>query len=133
VLIVAELGARFFYSDVTPDVVTDEVLNHVWIPFQVRVIDRYEKMGIPEYSRTVNAQGFPMARDVSRQKGDGIYRIAYLGDSFTEGTCSEVDSVPAIVERSLRAQGFKSVEVINAGTPSYAPTLYYLLLKTISS
>ncbi len=74
-----------------------------------------------------------MARDVSRQKGDGIYRIAYLGDSFTEGTCSEVDSVLAIVERSLRALGFKSVEVINAGTPSYAPTLYYLLLKTISS
>ncbi len=67
------------------------------------------------------------------KKGDGIYRIAYLGDSFTEGTCSEVDSVLAIVERSLRAQGFKSVEVINAGTPSYAPTLYYLLLKTISS
>ncbi len=71
-----------------------------------------------------------MAREVPRQKGEEVYRIAYLGDSFTEGTCSEVDSVPAIVERSLRAQGFKSVEVINAGTPSYAPTLYYLLLKT---
>lgn len=129
-LIVAELGARFFYSDVTPDIITDEVLNHVWIPSQVRVVDRYERAGIPEYTRSVNGQGFPMAREVSRQKGDGVYRIAYLGDSFTEGTCSEVDSVPAIVERSLRVPGFASVEVINAGTPSYAPTLYYLLLKT---
>lgn len=129
-VIVAELGARFFYSDVTPDVVADEVLNHVWIPSQVRVIDRYERVGIPEYTRTVNGQGFSMTREVSRPKADGVYRIAYIGDSFTEGTCSELDSVPAIVERSLRVPGFESVEVINAGTPSYAPTLYYLLLKT---
>lgn len=37
--------------------------------------------------------------------------------------------MPGIVERSLRVSGFDTVEVLNAGTDSYAPTLYYLLLK----
>lgn len=71
-----------------------------------------------------------MDYEVSPQKKDGTYRIAYLGDSFIEGTCPEEDTVPAMVRRSLRVSGYESVEVINTGTSSYAPTLYYLLLKT---
>ena len=71
-----------------------------------------------------------MEREITPEKKERAYRIAYLGDSFTEGTCPEDDSVPAIVERSLRIPEFDSVEVINAGTSSYAPTLYYLLLRT---
>lgn len=109
---------------------TDEVLNHVWIPGQLRVVRDFEKAGIPPFTRKVNSQGFIMEREVSPQKGEGTYRVAYLGDSFTEGTCPEGDSVPAIVERSLRVPGYNNVEVMNGGTASYAPTLYYLLLKT---
>lgn len=71
-----------------------------------------------------------MERELSLQKSAGVYRIVYLGDSFTEGTCAERDSLPAIVERSLRVPGYKETEVINSGTASYAPTLFYLLLKT---
>ena len=109
---------------------TDEVLNHVWIPGQLRVVRDFEKAGIPSFPRKVNSQGFIMEREVSLQKAEGTYRVAYVGDSFTEGTCPEGDSVPAIVERSLRVPGYNNVEVMNAGTASYAPTLYYLLLKT---
>lgn len=109
---------------------TDEVLNHVWIPGQLRIVRDFEKAGIPPFNRKVNEQGFIMEREVSQQKGEGTYRIAYIGDSFTEGTCPEGDSLPAVVERSLRVPGVDKVEVINAGTASYAPTLYYLLLKT---
>jgi lysophospholipase L1-like esterase len=129
-LIAAELGARSFYKDVTPILMTDEVLNHVWIPGQLRVVRDFEKAGIPPFTRKVNSQGFIMEREVSPQKDEGTYRVAYLGDSFTEGTCPEGDSVPAIVERSLRVPGYNNVEVMNGGTASYAPTLYFLLLKT---
>ena len=109
---------------------TDAVLNHVWIPGQDRIVRDFEKAGIPPFSRKVNTQGFIMERELPQQKGERSYRIAYLGDSFTEGTCPEADSVPAIVERTLRVPGYENVEVLNAGTASYAPTLYYLLLKT---
>jgi hypothetical protein len=109
---------------------TDEILNHVWIPNRTRVVRDFEKAGVPPFTRKVNAQGFIMEREVVQQKPERSYRIAYVGDSFTEGTCPEVDSIPAIVERSLRVLGYDGVEVINAGTPSYAPTLYYFLLKT---
>ncbi len=126
----AELGARSLYKGVTPYLMTDEVLNHLWIPGQLRVVRDFEKTGIPPFTRKVNQQGFIMEREVYHQKREGTYRIAYLGDSFTEGTCPEGDSVPAIVERSLRVPGYSNLEVINGGTASYAPILYYLLLKT---
>ncbi len=129
-LVVAELAARSFYKDVPPVLMTDEVLNHVWIPGQLRVVRDFEKAGIPAFPRKVNDQGFIMERELSYPKREGTYRMAYIGDSFTEGTCPEEDSVPAIVERSLRVPGYNSVEVINGGTASYAPTLYYLFLKT---
>jgi lysophospholipase L1-like esterase len=109
---------------------TDAVLNHVWIPGQTRIVRDFEKAGIPPFTRKVNSQGFIMEREVSQQKAERAYRIAYLGDSFIEGTCPEADSVPAIVERSFRVPGYETVDVLNAGTASYAPTLYYLLLKT---
>ena len=108
----------------------DETLNHVWIPGQLRVVSDFDKSGVPPFNRKVNSQGFIMEREVSHEKKERAYRIAYLGDSFVEGTCPEEDSVPALVERSLLVSGYDSVEVINAGTASYAPTLYYLLLKT---
>ncbi len=129
-VVVFELGARSFYSSAPSIIMTDDVLNHVWIPNQTRVVRDFEKAGIPPYTRKVNGQGFIMEREPGLQKPERAYRIAYVGDSFTEGTCPEVDSLPAIVERSLRIPGFDSVDVINAGTPSYAPTLYYLLVKT---
>ena len=108
----------------------DAVLNHVWIPGQTRIVRDFENAGIPTFTRKVNSHGFIMEREISQQKAERAYRIAYLGDSFVEGTCPEADSVPAIVERSLRVSGYETVEVLNAGISSYAPTLYYLLLKT---
>jgi lysophospholipase L1-like esterase len=129
-VIVAELGARSFYRSATPILQADDVLNHVWIPNQVRIVRDFEKAGVPPYTRKVNGQGFIMEREVSQQKANGVYRVAYVGDSFTEGTCPEGDSVPAQVQQSLHVSGYERVEVINAGTASYAPTLYYLLLKT---
>jgi hypothetical protein len=67
--------------------------------------------------------------DFSLNKAPQTFRIAYLGDSFVEGTCPAEDSVPALVQRNLKIPG-KTVEVINTGTASYAPTIYYLLFTT---
>ena len=77
-----------------------------------------------------NGQGWLSRYDFKEQKEPGVYRIAFVGDSFTEGTCAEEDSLPAIVQHRLSVPGYERVEVINTGTSSYAPTLYYLLLKT---
>ena len=126
----AELGARSFYAGVVNPLQPDPILNHVWVPNQVRTTTAFADRGVPPYTRQVNEQGWMMDREVTVQKLQGTYRIAYLGDSFIEGTCPPEDTVPSIVERSLKVPGFSKVEVINTGTSSYSPTLYYLLLKT---
>lgn len=109
---------------------SDPVLNHIWVPNQIRTVGTFADRGIPPFTRKVNGQSWMMDYEVSHQKKDGTYRIAYLGDSFIEGTCPEEDTIPSIVRRLLKVPGYESVEVINTGTSSYAPTLYYLLLKT---
>lgn len=124
------MGARSFYAGVVNPLQPDSILNHVWVPNQVRTTTAFADRGVPPYTRQVNGQGWMMDREVPVQKAEGAYRIAYLGDSFIEGTCPQEDTVPSIVEHSLKVPGFSSVEVINTGTSSYSPTLYYLLLKT---
>lgn len=129
-LIVAELSARSFYANAVNPLQTDPVLNHVWVPNQTRTTSTFADRGIPPYVRKVNGQSWLMDYEVAPRKNPGTYRIFYLGDSFTEGTCPEEDTVPSIVRRELKVPGRDSVEVINTGTSSYSPTLYYLLLKT---
>ena len=129
-LVVAEVAARSFNAGAPNPLQSDSVLNHVWIPNEVRTTSSFVDRGIPPFTRRVNGQSWMMDYDVAPDKKEGTYRIAYLGDSFTEGTCPEQDTVPSIVGRNLRVPGFSGVEVINTGTSSYAPTLYYLLLKT---
>jgi lysophospholipase L1-like esterase len=129
-LVVAELGARSFYATAFNPLQSDPVLNHIWIPNLSRTVGTFADRGIPPFTRTVNGQSWMMDYEVAPQKSDGTYRIAYLGDSFIEGTCPAEDTVPSIVGSSLTVPGYERVEVINTGTSSYAPTLYYLLLKT---
>jgi lysophospholipase L1-like esterase len=108
----------------------DEVLNHVWVPNITRTVSTFESKGVPVYVKHHNSQGWLSRYDFSQEKAPGVYRIAFVGDSFTEGTCAEEDTLPAIVQQRLSVPGRDRVEVMNTGTSSYAPTLYYLLLKT---
>jgi lysophospholipase L1-like esterase len=65
--------------------------------------------------------------EVAVPKPAGTYRILLLGDSFTFGFQAADDVVFAKkLEQRLRAGGFPSVEVVNAGVLSYCPLLEYL-------
>jgi len=108
----------------------DPVLNHIWIPDQSLTEIGYAQRGVPPYTIKINGQSWRMNGDVEPSKQAGSYRIFYIGDSFIEGTCPEEDTVPAIVRRELKLPGVDRIEVVNAGTSSYSPTLYYLLVKS---
>jgi lysophospholipase L1-like esterase len=105
------------------------VLNHVWRPNFERVVNQFTPVGIAPYRKSTNKQGWLADRDYDEEKPPNTYRIIYLGDSFTEGTCDAADTVPERVEQNLRLPFINQLEVINTGTSSYSPTLYYLLLK----
>jgi len=65
--------------------------------------------------------------EVAVPKPAGTYRILLLGDSFTFGFQAADDVLFARkLEQRLRAGGFPSVEVVNAGVLSYCPLLEYL-------
>ena len=105
-------------------------MNHVWAVDSEFVESRYADRGIPPYRKKVNSQSFLNDHTIQKEKPQDTYRVAYLGDSFVEGTCEIADAVPSIVEKNLKVPGKNSVEVINTGTSSYANTIYYLLFKT---
>jgi GDSL-like Lipase/Acylhydrolase family len=65
--------------------------------------------------------------EVAVPKPAGTFRILLLGDSFTFGFRAADEMVFARrLEQRLRADGFSSVEVVNAGVLSYCPLLEYL-------
>ena len=114
----------------SPNAITvDPVLHHVWTP-SFREIDT--RRGI-RYERVVNSQSWVEDYDVSRQKPDGCYRVFYVGDSNTEGVVPAGLRMVDIVERRLNevygGSGL-TFEVINTGTSSYSPILYFLLIRT---
>ena len=124
----AELSARHFFAGRVYDLQPDDILNHVWIPSHVMENPHFAERGVAPYTRHINRQGWLSSYDFEKTKDATTYRIAYVGDSFVEGTCAEEDSVPAFVQRSLHVPGKQKVEVMNTGTSSYSPTLYFLLL-----
>src|SRR5262249_10327984 len=73
-----------------------------------------------------------MDHDVTVAKPKGTFRIFYVGDSFIQGTVPMDQSVPSRVQQALepafRSRG-RSLEVVNTGTWSYSPTIYYVLLR----
>ncbi len=80
---------------------------------------------------SVNFQGVPVrtnscgmrGREIALDKPEKVYRIAFLGDSFTFGWgVEEEEAFPWVVERLLRvnAQDGISVEILNLGVPGYS-------------
>jgi len=115
------------------NVVSDVYLNHTWKPNYSEIHREwiYKNPDFPTpYTHYYNSQGWLESYDVTKEKDPRIYRIFYLGDSFTEGTAPMDKSVPSIVEQRLNnlSKGMNlKFEVINTGTSSYSPTLIFLL------
>jgi hypothetical protein len=98
------------------------ILNHVWRPnYSWKEAD---------CSKHINRQGWLEGYDIELSKPKDTFRIFYLGDSFTAGSCRV--AVPDLVEVWLNQSAFarsNRFEVINAGTSSYSPVLYLLQVK----
>ena len=104
------------------------VLHHVFRP---SVEYDAAAWGTRRYRVTTNSLGFKDARvrDVPLEKSK--HRIVFLGDSFTEGIGVEYDKTfVGIVDRALQKRG---IEVLNAGTYSYAPILYLRMTEHLLS
>lgn len=110
-------------------------LHHVYEPNSRIVEEDFARSNpdFPEsYTCKFNAQGWREARDVPVRAPKGTFRIFYVGDSFTEGTCPRDQSVPGLIgNRIADVAGGKNVhiEVINTGTRGYSPILYYIVIR----
>jgi lysophospholipase L1-like esterase len=134
-ILVVEFSAARCVTRPAGNTVPHSRLNHTWKPNATKVHAEWveDNPDFPEpYVHHYNSQGWLERYDVSRRKPPNIYRIFYLGDSFTEGTCAMEASVPSLVEAQINERisetGWR-VEVVNTGTSSYSPTLFYLLFR----
>lgn len=138
ILVVAiEFISSLIVSKPFGNIISDVYLNHTWKPNYSTIhkewIHNNPDFPTP-YTHYYNSQGWLELYDVTKEKRPGIYRIFYLGDSFTEGTSPMDKSVPSIVEQRLNdfSKGMNlKFEVINTGTSSYSPILEYLLLRHV--
>lgn len=82
-----------------------------------------------EWDTAVAINSLGLRDDEISEKPEGITRVVVLGDSYAFGYGVEADEAfPAVLERLCAAQAL-SVDVVNAGIPSYSPTLEYLFLR----
>jgi lysophospholipase L1-like esterase len=132
-----EFASSFFADKVGSNLLTMYRINHMWKPNSERVHNEWVKDNpeFPEpYTHVYNRQGWIEDYDIELTKPPNTYRIFYLGDSFTEGTLPMDQSIPSVVEQKLNelAQG-KDIqfEVINTGTTSYSPTIFYVLTRYV--
>ena len=80
---------------------------------------------------TTNSRGL-RDREFAVPKPAGIFRIAILGDSFTEGSgLEDAEAMPKRLEQRVQRACGLGIEVVNAGVSSYSPILYYLHLKYV--
>ena len=66
----------------------------------------------------------------NRREGGANHRLLLLGDSFVEGMgFSYGDTFAGRLAHELKAEG---IEVLNGGTRSHSPKLYYLKLRYLT-
>lgn len=129
--VIFEFGARLFFGppEQLPQNMTDDpILNHKWKP-NTTITDRSHD--IP-FVLKINGQSFVEDHDISVKKPKNTIRIFYVGDSNVQGVVNKDKKMATLVGQMLNEKltsNGKHIEVINAGTSSYAPSLYYLLIK----
>jgi lysophospholipase L1-like esterase len=89
----------------------------------------------PEYGgnlvKHTNRAGFFNISETSIEKSSGVRRIAFVGDSQTEGLCADAESYPHQMEAIANQSAPASVryEVLNAGFGGYSPYQYFLRFR----
>lgn len=135
IFLFAEFMFALFFPQMDHNTFEHFQLNHAWRPHSKSTVSGWQSSN-PEFKKPYvhfyNAQGWVEDHDISLKKPQGTYRIFYVGDSFVEGTCPMGQSVPSLVGQALNERYKKTgyqFEVINTGTVSYSPVIYYLNIK----
>ena len=82
-----------------------------------------------EWDTSVVINSLGLRDDELLPKPVGTTRIVVLGDSYTFGYGVEAaEAFPSVLERLVAGRD-PAVDVVNAGIPSYSPTLEYLWLR----
>ena len=77
----------------------------------------------------VNSLGF-RDDEMTVKKPPDVYRILLLGDSFIEGESVAAEKTAAsLVEKEITLETGRKVGVVNMGVMSYAPAIYYRVIK----
>lgn len=106
----------------------DPVIHHKW-KAGVSGLDTAVQ---DPYTLQINNQSWLESYDVSREKPADVYRIFYVGDSNTQGQLPAGQRLPDLMETWLNEQVADRplrFEVINTGTSSHSPMLYYLNIR----
>ena len=130
-----EYIARYYIEPAGQRLQDHPQLNHIWKP-NSRSTHMEWIVNNPEYRTPYvhyyNKQAWIEKYDVEIEKPMNSYRAFYLGDSFMQGTVPMELSLPSQVEtylNALDAESEKTYEIINTGTTSYSPVLYYILIR----
>ncbi len=128
-----EFVAYKFADRPIDSIVNHPRLHHIWRPNgrqdHWEWTERDPRFDKP-FTHTYNTQGWLETYDIEKTKPENTYRIFYIGDSFTEGTVEMENSVPSIVENALNSKkSHTKFEVINTGTASYSPSIFYILVR----
>lgn len=106
----------------------DPLLHHRWTP----LVHSHSMFRGIDYHLYTNKQGWLEMYDVAEAKPGDTIRIFLLGDSNTEGVVNSPKKWADIVEQELNREwnpkGLK-VEVINTGTSSYSPIIFYIMVR----
>jgi lysophospholipase L1-like esterase len=124
ILVIAEIGARLHIMKNWPD---EEVRaythhsaekgrysSHPYLPFVLR-----GGYVTPNGRYSNNSYGF-RGKEFDIEKPEGVFRIVAIGASTTYGVAnSDENTYPTQLERIIRENGYKNVEVLNAGVTGY--------------
>ena len=108
----------------------DHKLNHIFHPSSS--IIRRDWPQIQPYEQRYNKDSWVSDEELLSKDKDSRFRIAFVGDSFTEGVCAPAASMPSVVRSLISKEEkfpYKNFQIINTGTVSYAPLIYAVLLR----
>ncbi|MEK7256531.1 MAG: hypothetical protein AAB316_17380, partial [Bacteroidota bacterium] len=100
------------------------ILHHTWKPY-IRFLDQNRS---EPYYLVTNGNRWVEEYDIPTQKEARTFRIFFVGDSNVQGVVAPENKMVEVVEKKLNQSVAPDVkiEVINTGTSSYSPALYYL-------
>lgn len=130
VLCEAALRAYQWVQSDSRTIVSSDTLHHRLRPNLNAVDPRWDR----PHRLVTNSQAFVEDREIALAKPPGTYRIFYVGDSNVQGLVDFPDKMVRRVEATLNARrpaGIERFEVVNTGTSSYSPYLYYVLIKRV--